>query len=408
MQKQTTDTPDIDLIALIINIWGQKFSIIISTLIITGLGVLYAFYATPIYRVSAQLTPPPAIELDELRISNPNKTSSFTYSPDASFLQQQKLLSLMEQTDIEDSDEETITTDEVFTLFLQTLSSSSHIKKAALQNKKLFETALNIPADDNLLTNIIKYRYIDLPNTAKKTNELAPDNYLISLEGPDREALQSLLLLDLNLASESTTQAVRKSFIRKLEKIIGEKKNNQNIKLEDLLNEISARKHYLINVRKDNIRELKAAYKIAETLNITSPTTSPKISSSNTKIEFSAMLSNTPPATYLKGTKLLSAEISSLEDLGDEIFIDRDLRSMEAQLTLIERSGRRTAQLQKERENLASQKNVMHFYNDTFEAPQKPIAPQKSIIIAVSFILGLMLGFFIAIIRLIIQGIKQT
>jgi LPS O-antigen subunit length determinant protein (WzzB/FepE family) len=276
----------------------------------------------------------------------------------------------------------TISSKLAFTAFLEELSSNSHITRIAENNQELMLEALGISADDNLLTNIDLYRSIEFPNTIKKTNDLAPDNYTIILEGKNREALKSLLKSDLNTAKKSITQELKEFLISKLDNEINKATQYKNAKIRNLTNQISARKIYLLNSRADKIKSLKNSLKIAATLNITSPQKN---------------IQDSP--TYTRGTTLLKAEIENIENMSREDFIDDDLRSMEAQLTsLLE--NKLIEPLIQEKNRLLSYSNTLTFYNENFKTPRNPIAPQKFLIIIISIIAGLIIGFLIAAVRM--------
>lgn len=394
--NNTNQNDDIDLTSLILDIWKHKNWIILATILTTTIGTLHILYATPVYRVSAQLNPPPAAELEGLKaLSPPNKDTPFLYVPDESFIQQQMILSLMgDNLPNKASDKQEITAEKAFTLFLNTLSSHSHITKIAKDNTALLEQALNIPADDNLLSNINLYRTIQFPNTIKKINDLAPDSYTITLEGQDRESLQSLLRLDLNVAQQATTKRIKQFFINQIDQEIQIASNRQASKISNLKNEISARKSYLQNSISDKIRELKMAQKIALTLEITTPSDKHRT------------ISDKSP-NYLRGTKFLAAEISNLERLDKTKLTDNDLRLMEAQLLLIQNDSR-IKSLQHEKERIASKTKSMNFYNHIFEAPETAIAPKKPLILTISILLGMIIGTLIATGKIIFSKTKAT
>jgi LPS O-antigen subunit length determinant protein (WzzB/FepE family) len=365
---------EIDLVELVVNLWNEKLLIVLSTVIVSAVSLIYVFTATPVYKSSIQVHSPSPAEVSYL-----NQTPHYQITPK-----------------------------EIFAEFLSKLLSVSHVNKIGNEHSELVSEALNLKNDENLVTNLEKIRKIDIPNIKKKTNEIAPDQYFLTYEGTNRQKMQELILADLILAKNSTLEEIHERYKNSLQLKINELSRKQQLQLEGLEVELESRKFYVLSSRKDRLIQLREAVKIAEALKIKTPTSLAKLatSSASKQVEITAELNNNQDPLYLRGTKLLSAEINSLEQLSDKVFLDEKVRQLTANQLIIA-NNREINQLENILSSFADNVTDIQLHSRSTNTPQTPIKPKKALIIAMGILLGGILGIFLAIARIIYKNYGQ-
>gem|GEM_PF-4661427 len=392
----TSTYDEIDFIQIIKNLWKQKKTIGISTLLLTTIGILYTLIAPPIYEVSAQLALPTTSNLNEhslttLSYSNPRETLFIKEALEKTLKEALKEVlkdSLEHSATEEANDEDKLTVKKIFSSFLSILESNDHKIAIAKQHGDLATQALGIIIDENFIKNLSRVRQVVYPNTTEKTNAFTPDNYLLVLKGVNREHLKALLKNDLKMATNTASSKVKKHYISKLDELIKLQTDQQNFDIKSLKDAIESRKDYLLRLKEDRITELNEAINIASILELqTLPNSGPLTIQTNAE-------GNQSPL-YMRGTKLLKAEIKNLEARGNKVYLDKKLRSMESGMPLL-LSNNYIDQLKQQRENLANSNKQFILYNKEFDIPEHPIQPNRALIILVSLALGLTIGIIIA------------
>jgi LPS O-antigen subunit length determinant protein (WzzB/FepE family) len=385
---------DIDLIELIKNIWAERTIILTAVLLFSLVGGLYAFTATPIYRVSAQLNLPKQEDITDYKTNISSNSLNPIYSTKNIDIETQELLALFNNISKGNGESKIIekkSIEKIFTYFLTTLSSNQHISSVASNHKQLISDAFGITVDDNLLKRINSVRNIEYPNTAKKINTLSPDNYTISLTGINREKLSSILKYDLELAAISTTKIIKMEAISELQKTIS-RLNLERISMLELQDEkIEAHKTYLLSNRKNKIQNLEEAYRIAQSLGIEMPQQQQEIEQNS--------------SLYLRGSLLLGMQIAHLKSLNKTTFNDEHLLKLEAHKTLLA-SNKSISQLNREKERLIAISSTLPLYSIDFDAPKNPIKPRKILIIIISILLGGFIGLFAVLGKILIRKIN--
>lgn len=401
MSENTNSQHDdeIDLVELIVNLWRERAVIILSVLVVTGIGSIYAFskdQRTQLYEVKAQLIMPSSRDLNIF-----NQTENFKIEPE-----------------------------EAFSIFLSTLESADHNLATNNQIKKKLDQQTKIP---NASSREIIYQ--------KKVNELSSDIYSAIYTGESIENLTLLLTIDLKLAAETSNETVKNNYDLGLKNEKSRLENIQYSSRKVLESKLIERKAYILSARKNEINKLQEALKVARALKFESPTTLSKlagdtstvvnikniISSPHTiknnisseltnvtnnknsiiqpvdeKEQFIPYVSHLETKDYLKGEKLLSAEIKNLNSLSKDVFFDDVIVMLEGKKGLLGSS----LELEKLEllSNEANIKPALNFYSENIVASL--LAPQKyktALIIAVTVLLGGMLGFFIAIGRIMVR-----
>jgi len=361
---------EIDLIELVAKLWKEKWLIIFSTIVAVILGALYAFTYTPVYKISAQLNKPTKSEIVAF-----NQTDFFS-----------------------------ITVDDLFSIFIETLETNDHLNDLATNNADLLESATGIKINENIYNNLSAVRNINYPNTAKKSNDLTPDIYTISYQGINREILNKLIAADLENATKTTIKNINERYKSTLLLLSKKLQANSLLEKNSIDDRLTARKAYVLASRSDRLRELKEALKIAKALNLQSPSSLSRLAESNTSKQVE-INSNQDPL-YLRGTKLLEAEIENLKNIENDVYLDIEIRKLESQKLLLQ--SNRQLDLLKDLLDQTALIVKASFYSKNFNSPINPIKPRKTLILVMSIFLGAILGLFIAIGHIIYMNIKTT
>lgn len=422
MSANNTSQPqyddEIDLIELISKLWQEKLTIIFSTAIATTLGIIYLIVTPSTYQAMIQIEPPTTPELSII-----NNSQIISKTPETAFAD-----------------------------FLQILESDTHKSEFISHQKALLRELFKNQEEDITLEKIdaSKLYSINFPTRVKQQSNLKPSIYTISSSGTDRDLIKKLLNNNVELATKSLMQQWKQEYqdiksaqIEKntqeydqLFQAMAEQRENTIIRLteerqleiQNLQDELAARKFYVLTQRKDRIIELEEALKIATTLKITKPSTLSQMSrqSSARQVEVITEINNQQEPLYLRGTNLLAAELDNLKNLPNDTLLDNKVLEIESQLEKLKNN--REVEILKNRENdtafnekLQQLKEKLDqlsittfpdilpvtFHNTLANAPLKPTAPKKSLSIAISILFGGMIGLLIAAGRIIYRNYKE-
>lgn len=391
-----THDDEIDLVQLIIDLWNEKLIIILSISIVTTLGVIYAFLTKPIYEVSAQLLIPSSAQL-----SHYNKTPFFNIKPE-----------------------------EAFTLFLGTLENSDHKLTIAKHLKKPHKDQDKLEVFNNI-------RSIQYANTDKKKNNVIPDIYELSYTGENKEELTSLIKFDLNTAYKNTFKNINNRYFSELKNNSDQLNNALQSEKNTLTSQLNTRKTFLRNSRNTEIKKLEEALKIAKALNIGEPTSFAKLAGQTNSIyinniiepaksENSTTLSNINTENskeaaqsfssnedkrnsspfqkytshlknndYLRGKRLLAAEIENLKNLDKDTFFDNEITIIKSKQNLLSIDPKLEQLKILLKEDFTNR--PISFFSKNIYSPNSPIKPRKGLIIIISLFLGGILGLLAAI-----------
>jgi LPS O-antigen subunit length determinant protein (WzzB/FepE family) len=381
---------EIDLIKLVKGLWAEKITIL-TCIFITGLITTgYIFTLKPIYAASVELTPPLEHQISRIKPIIPTAESdTFLYTPDASLKQQQQLVDLIKRgRNVERGNNENVASTEnikeeisakdAFILFLSTLESSTHIHYMLTKESELLKTALNIDTSNEGAINDVKLvRKVEYADTKSKQNELEPDSYFLTLNGYDRKTLKTLIIKDINIASQYTTKRIKSYYIGQMNQQLQHTLVEQKAEILSIEKRIKARKWYLNESQKNDISKLKE------------------------KLEISSKLENK------EQTKKLSATLTTLEKRKSDIFYDTDLLSMLAQKKIIEENTL-IPQLQTKIENLRKHNTNIRFSSSAVISPIAPIAPRKILILGLGLVAGLFIGLILAARKYIYKCYSDT
>ncbi|WP_299178347.1 Wzz/FepE/Etk N-terminal domain-containing protein [uncultured Neptuniibacter sp.] len=399
----STQNDEIDLFQLIENLWKEKLLIILITFCFTLGGGLYAFFKTPTYQASAnlkQLEPESISQLKSLKLysdiapnsllseyvrllNNPsfrqafidsaNSDSKQLYQADSSTLQQK--------------------------MFSQRFSYTNHSSNK--KSNSLFPYTITFKAHTPALASNELQRYIDTADT--KLYESLKQRHS-DIKQQKAKHIEHLIKTTKNRAIN-----YRQDKITVLEAAHELKKLTIQSQLD------AAKFSYKIS-RKDRIARLESAIRTAEILKIRKPVALRDLNgSANKNVAIEVNNSNSP--LYLRGTELLSAELQEISSRNDDLYLSQEIRDLEKQLLLLEqnhqieqlKARKDDSPFNEDLQKLKAQLDSLQlesFPEMKFKfsaapalAAASPIAPKKPLILALSVMLGGMIGIIAALIR---------
>lgn len=366
---------EINLIELLICLWQEKAIIVTAIIMATAIGGLYAWTRTPLYKASVQLTSPSSAELAYL-----NQTEHFSVTPDS-----------------------------IFSDFFKVMTSHHHIDQLVTENATLLEQTLGIKANENAINSILSVRKFVYPSSHKKEGSIEPGNYYLAYTGVNRNALKQLIIKDIQQAQSQLLDKTQQEYRVALQQKIDSLSRKQTLELKALDNQLISRKTYLLHFRKKLVQELEEALKIAQSLNIQLPKSVGQLTSpspSRAKEENINIRPQQQTPLYLRGTKLLAAEIKNLKNTATDSFIDDEIMQLEAEKSLLANN----IELEQLQDLLASfqPKQNLSLFSNIVNTPNTAISPNKPLIISLSALLGFIVGVLIAIAKVAYRNHKKT
>jgi chain length determinant protein (polysaccharide antigen chain regulator) len=338
---------EIDLFQLFSNLWAQKLLIIVVTVLITAVGGFYAFLSTPIYESKLYLLPP--TEKDTVQLKKLAQYTSTSTSTSTNY-----------------------STSYVYDKFIETLNSN-YTKWSFFQRPEIKQYYMNSGSSElNAWEDFLKDLAINLPKKDKSTIDVS-----FKTDSAQHSAQW------LNNYIEHVTSLTKNQLASDIAEEIDSRK-------EQIALQISSRiELYSSNLKKE-IAKLTEALAIAKSLGLTSPLNMDAIDN-----EKNDMMIDEVRRLYKLGSHALEAEITALKNRKQsELFIPglADLLQQQAVLTslIVDKANIQPVQI-----DLAAQ------------VTEEPIKPRKVLILAVSLILGAMLGIFSALIRSVIVNRKE-
>jgi chain length determinant protein (polysaccharide antigen chain regulator) len=378
--EQTATRPDyddeIDLIELCKNLWAERITILVCTMIAVIAAVSYLFLVKPVYTASMELTLPSSDALRAIKPILPNTQENlFLYRPDAPLRQQQELLSLLQEAENNNNLEinDTFSPGSAFSLFLNQLESPSQINKLINKHPELLTEALTIDiTTDNSINTIRQVRTVEYPSTQKKNNSLKPDPYTFTYKGRHINTLKTLIIHDVNIATASTNQLIKMSYLEQLEQLYQEAEKKQLAKTVSLGSRIDTRKWYLQRIHAVKIAQLKEDLIVAKA---------------------------TEDETAAAG---LMATLQNLKQRDKNTFYDEELLAMQAQQRITTNNSL-LKKMNVEAERIKNEPFDISYSSDIVITLTVPIKPRIMQILAIGIILGGMLGLLIAIGRIMVR-----
>lgn len=421
---------EIDLFELFEGLWRRKGFIVVFTAVCAALSILWVlFFTSPTYEVSAQLRPPALADLAPLRaqlneellstvVTIPTPESAFRQLQDelgSRHLQRRVFKKLLTRTapivpwTLEEISSD-ITEDQLFVEdFLPRLSFRAPDSDKAGASQMIgitFETQ-NPAAGSEVIQELID-------GANKNTTQQAATDFTNSV----KEAISSLEA-QLSARVEQVKQRDLLE-IQRLQEIDETKSRELVYQIEELRKSNATR-------RQDRITLLTENLSIAETLGIEDPVEFQDLKSRSRDqvdgLSVDLIAENKP--LYLRGTRLLRAEIETLKNRDNDDFTSPQLRALENELALLNNNPLiEQLQAREDYSAFAEGGDALLSQINSFQAvlgrdlsklnyvridlppiiPSKPTAPNKKLIVTAITLAG---GMFALVLALMLNVIEK-
>ncbi|MFJ4066660.1 LPS O-antigen chain length determinant protein WzzB [Pseudomonas sp. NPDC089996] len=327
---------EIELVDLVQGIWRQKVWVALVAAPIVAAGVAYALKAMPVYEAKLFVEPPTQNDIAQL---NFGRGGASGLAP--------------------------VTVKEVYDTHLQALQSE------AVRNKFFREVYLpGLSEEQRRGSRDAQYGDFNNSLSVALAGKGSSTRYAVTASVSDPQQATQWVVAFNELASESAKR-----------KVLQSNRSDMLIKADNLQNQINSAKSSARKEREDRIAQLKEALVVAKSVGLEKP---PLISEPLSSQVSSAMGGS---LTYMRGSKALEAEISTLEARSsDDPFIE-GLRAKQEEIAFYR--------------NLKLDPAVVQVFEQdgAVEVPDQPVKPKKSLIVMLSLVLGLGAGFLTAIVK---------
>lgn len=402
---------EIDLFELFENLWKQKILIVLITVSVTLAGIVYALMATPVYKASASLKPMASADLKPLR--------DLTLYPDLSadsllkdyvtiLYSSEFLLSFAKKS--EGTQSASLYESDSAAGQLKAVQERLDIKETGTkQENAIFPYQLEFSANTALLAAAELNRLLN--DASLRLRKDLEHRHSAAVANETRRLTSRLALL------KSELENARNNEIARLEE-------QNSLKLAELEDQLAAQKAEYRKRLEDRIQSLEEAHAIATSLEITEPVALNQLGRQpSSRVEILADIRGQNEPLYLRGSRLLSAELGQLKSRSPDFYPDSEVRNLESQIAILEHNRRieilkaresdtpfsteinnikaRLATIESESfpENLQ-----LDFANAPAAPPADPIKPRKALIAVLSLVLGGMLAIMVALVRAAIQN----
>ena len=341
-QRQASDD-EIDLVELFHSLWGQKWLIVLITLIFTGAAAAYAFLSKPVYEVSATVLPP---SLSDIAGFNLGRTGA------------------------DNGGLEPFLVNDVYAVFARNLQSDRSRREFF---KEFYLTSLDDvqrSGSQDVLYSVFKEKF-----NVKAVDKNQPERYSIIIEHYNPE-----------LASVWAKKYIDQVAERSLDEMLLNADRELAVRARNIQQQIRSERDSAKVRREDRTMQLQEALTVADKIGLDNPPViTGRVSNDS---ELSAFMDGS--LMYMRGAKALRAELGVLlARTSDDPFIP-ELRSLEAKYQLFVGVS-------------PDPSNVAVFRQDgDIEVPDQPIKPKKSLIVVLGIVLGGMLGVFFALVRVML------
>jgi chain length determinant protein (polysaccharide antigen chain regulator) len=235
-------------------------------------------------------------------------------------------------------------------------------------------------------------REITYPDTSADISSITPDKYVVAYLGSKEDSVLNASRINLSTAKETTINNIRVQHNTALELKIHQLERADILTKKILRDRLDTQTEFILTSRKNNLERLENALRIARVNNI------------STQVETNINILN-ESTLYLRGTKLLSADIEYLTSLNTDVSFDEEILALKKEMLLLKNN------------RLADQLNAMLitdndlgnllFYGAQPNIKAIPEKSKKKLIIIVSILLGGMIGLFIVIGRIMFKSYKK-
>ncbi len=349
-QKLSHDD-EIDLFELFENIWHQKWLVVFVTSIALILGGAFAFLSTPIYEAKVELLPPNSKDTVELRRQEViDSTAGVNNHSEVS-----KTVKLKQ-----------FSTEDVYNAFVTTLQSNQ-AKREFLAQPDIREYFA---------------QFSDSPQSQWQTLNEQALSVSIPPKGPLVKVSASFQLEDPVLTSDFANRYVALVSQLTRAQMANDLRAEIRSNIEALELQIENRKSLYISQLDTELSKLHEALRIATQIGLESPLKTDSMISDD-----SAMMVDEIRKLYRLGSRALEAEINAIDQRRENTVFIPGLMQLQQQLSLL-------------RSMTVSEEKILPATIDlSAEVPETPIKPKKALVLALSAVLGGILGVMIALLR---------
>lgn len=359
---------EISLVDIFSLLFRRKKLILSITTVVFIIGLFYAFTQKRVYQVETILLPPSFENIQGLNVLNDsNYDGNLTSS----------------------NDDNNLTSSNVFATFIHNLNSRKMRHKFFDKHKIL--DALSEHSKVALSKKDINGIFESFSKSLSVKEDKKAGIVRVSLVGAKNELIGSWLDDFITMTSKET-----------IKQLVTNVQLNINSKVESININISSKRTTYKQRREDQLARLKEAYQIAKELKIIGHLFVPSVEGSQNEAisaelnSISKSLSNENNlSVYMKGTKVLQAEINALKNRKSDSIHIIGLRDLQEQLT-------RLQSIKIETKNLKSV-DVDKMASVNIEI----IGPKRKLIVMLSIVLGGMLGIFSVFILEFIGNFKK-
>jgi LPS O-antigen subunit length determinant protein (WzzB/FepE family) len=403
---------EIDLVELFQSLWGQKWLISGVAAVVAAAAGAYAFLATPVYEVQSLLRPALIKDLDEL-----NGTGVYTLTPADALKKVGASL---------DSYETRLGFFQANKNLFDGLAKPDRSLEQAFEEFSREQFVLLKP-DPKKLDNLSDYVGIQI-SYPEDLDGVAITNGLVAYAiNAERERIaadfQVVIANRLNTV-ERQIKAARANYEANKASSIAKLKEADSLKRAELQDELKALRQQLRTKRMNRIAQLDESIAIAKSLGISKPTTPAAMGDEGRAAQgqgsvIRTEVNNQQIPLYFMGTETLQAERDALKARSSDDFTEPRIAEIAKELKLLEQNRKievlknrkdedlflkQLAQLREEKArfkglDLDLSALTLVRVDQPAAKPLKPKEPKKVLIIAIGFMLGGMLGVFVALIR---------
>lgn len=329
---------EIDLLALVQNLWKQKLLISLVTAAVTALAAGYAFLSVPVYESKSSVLPPRSAD-----IAGYNLGRSEAELPE-------------------------FTVKKVYSIFIQNLRSDGLRREFFEQVYLPVETAKQgAKTKEQLWESFNKKLSVSNPDVKN-----SPERFAVTVQSADANRAAAWANMYVERVANKTRQDMADTVATEI-----------STRVKSIQSRIAVLRESARQLRKDRIARLSEALKVADKVGLQAPQV--KASRTSSDGELGQFVDGN--LMYMRGARAIRAELGVLQDReNDDPFIT-GLRELENQLDFLAKVS-------------VSPDGVAVFTLDSAaEVAETPIKPKKALILALGLVLGGMLGAFIALIR---------
>jgi len=327
---------EIDIGDLFFGLWRQKLIVFSMAVLFICISAAYAFTATPVYEARLSILPPTESDIAQLNIGRDRA-----------------------------SDLEPLTAKEVYDSYLQNLQSE-YLRRQFFREFYIPSLGGEIgkESQDELYSNFSKTLQFGAMSAE------SPGKYYMMMNSRSPETAANWLAKYAMLASDRTKS-----------QLIQDLKAGVLVKTKNLEQSILASKNSARKQRDDQVALLTEALNVANSIGLEKP----PIISNSLSGEVSAGMEG--ELTYMRGSKALKTEIENLKNRSSDDPFIRDLRKKQELVSFYKSFS------------IDSNNFEVYRQDGAIQLPDRPVKPNKLLIISLGTIFGFLIGGILALVR---------